>query len=93
MHTVFETLITIQDRKLKRFHGGFFELEMLEISARAFLLKIIIRTWSCLYCLIPQNWKKNHQKDLSRLKIIKILHVTRDTRKTLKTGENEKREV
>ena len=44
MHTVFETLITIQDRKLKRFHGGFFELEMLEISARAFLLKIIIRT-------------------------------------------------
>ena len=38
------SLKTILDTKLKRFHGGIFELEILEIVTRAFLLKIIIRT-------------------------------------------------
>ena len=38
-------LTTILDTKLKRFHSGFFELEMLEIFTRAFyLLRIIIGT-------------------------------------------------
>ena len=37
-------LTTILDTKLKRFHGGFFELDMLEIFIRSFLLKSIIRT-------------------------------------------------
>ena len=44
-HINFETsLTTILDKKLKRFNGGFFEMEMLEIFRRAFLLKIIIGT-------------------------------------------------
>ena len=44
-HIVFKTFIkTIFDKKLKRFHSGFFELEMLQMFARAFLLKIIIET-------------------------------------------------
>ena len=30
---------TVLDRKLKRYHGGFFELEMLEIFTRPLLLK------------------------------------------------------
>ena len=38
------SLTTILDTKLKRFHGGIFELEMLEIFKRAFLFKIIIGT-------------------------------------------------
>ena len=40
--TLFERLTTIFDTKLKRFHGGCFELEMLEIYTGAFLSKIII---------------------------------------------------
>ena len=35
------SLITILDAKLRRFHDAFFELEMLEIITRGFLLKII----------------------------------------------------
>ena len=40
-HTLFlrQSLTTILDTKLKRFHGGFFELEMLEIFTRAFFIK------------------------------------------------------
>ena len=43
------SLTTILDTKLKRFQGGFFELRMVEIFTGAFLLKIIILTWSFLY--------------------------------------------
>ena len=44
-HTVFETSLTlIIDAKLKRFHGGFLGLDMLEMLKRAFLLKIITGT-------------------------------------------------
>ena len=50
---------------------------MLEIFTRAFLLKIIIRTWSCLKWLFSSG----HQKDTSHLKIIKILHTAEDTKK------------
>ena len=39
-----DSLTAILDAKLKRFIGGFFELEKLEISTRAFLLKITIGT-------------------------------------------------
>ena len=44
-HTLFlgRLLATILDTKLKRFHGEFFELEVLDVR-RAFSLKIIIRT-------------------------------------------------
>ena len=39
-HTVLKTpLTTILNTKHKTFHSGFFELEMLEIFIRAFLLK------------------------------------------------------
>ena len=38
------SLTAIIDTKLKRFHGGLFELEMPEIFTRAFLLKIIAGT-------------------------------------------------
>ena len=38
------SLTTILDTKFERFHGGFFELDMLEIFIRSFLLKSIIRT-------------------------------------------------
>ena len=39
-HTVLRhSLITIIDTKLKRFHSGFFELEMPEIFTRAFFIK------------------------------------------------------
>ena len=37
-------LTTILDTELKKFHAGFFELEIPEIFTRAFLLKISIRT-------------------------------------------------
>ena len=33
------TALTIFDAKLKRFHVGFFELEMLEMFTRAFFIK------------------------------------------------------
>ena len=45
---LWHSLTLVFQAKLKRFHGGFFELEMLGIFIRAFLLKISIRTWSCL---------------------------------------------
>ena len=38
------SLTTILDTKLRRFRGGFFKSEVLEVFTRAFLLKIIIRT-------------------------------------------------
>ena len=39
-HTVFEILITaILETKLKRSHGGLFELEMVEILAKAFFIQ------------------------------------------------------
>ena len=38
------SLRTVLDTKLKRFHGGFFELEMQQIFTWAFSLKVIVRT-------------------------------------------------
>ena len=38
------SLATILDTKLERLDGRFFDLEMLEIFSRAFLLNITIRT-------------------------------------------------
>ena len=74
-HTVSETFITtILDTKLKRFHGGFFKLdEILEIFARAFLIKIIFRTiysgsFDCYKVFFWKIKKKNHQKDATHLK-------------------------
>ena len=71
-HIFFETLIPKEN--LKRLHSGFFELKMLEMFTRAFLLKIFIGAWSCLLWLFqvlikcsPKKWKKNHQKDTSHL--------------------------
>ena len=76
-HTLFlrQSLTTILDTKLKRFHGGFFELEMLEIFTRAFFIKnyyknmkLFIMALSSFMKCSPQKWKRNHQKNVRHLK-------------------------
>ena len=82
-------LTTILDTKLKRFHGGFFELDMLEIFIRSFLLKSIIRTWSRIEWILQvlKKWKKESPKDSNHLK--KLLHITRDTKRGILKREGE----
>ena len=55
-------------RNLARFHGGLFELIILEIFTIAFLLKTMV--WTYWYCrLLSLKTEKNLKKDAIHLKI------------------------
>ena len=96
-HTVFETFIkNISRYKTQKLSWWVLwvgeKLSWLEIFAKAFLLKIIIRTW-IVYTFFFNSFSiviKNHQKDVIHLKNVKILHITRDIRKALESRKKWK---
>ena len=74
---------------LTRFHGGFFQLEILEVFKTAFLLKTTIWIWLFFkYCRVLENLKIYPRKMQAAKK---LLEIARDRRKTLKKEIEERK--
>ena len=95
------SLTGILDTKLKRCHGWFFELEILEIFKRAFfnlksLLELDVAHSGFFKChkVFSLKMKKTHQKDASHLKNNKNSELYEEIQERhWKKGKNEKRKV
>ena len=79
------SLATIVDTKCKKFHGGFFELEMLEIFERAFFIKNHYWNWKLYTVVLSIDLVFSSKMEKESPKI--------NTRKALKREKHEKRKV
>ena len=88
-HTILETCTKKKSlRNLTRFHGGLFELEILEIFTAAFLLKTI--TSQVMHNVLLKNKKNLLKKDASHLKGAWIEKRERKTKNEKKPNKSNK---